>query len=35
VRTLEAAEISLRESRPVHVDEIDVDHVLLSDLVEV
>ncbi|HXJ66870.1 MAG TPA: Gfo/Idh/MocA family oxidoreductase [Actinomycetota bacterium] len=35
VRTLEAAEISLRESRPVHVDEIDMDTVVLSDLVEV
>jgi predicted dehydrogenase len=35
VRTLEAAEISLRESRPVHIDEIDVDEVVLTDLVVV
>ena len=35
VRTLEAVEISLRESRPVHLDEINISDAALSELVEV
>src|SRR5262245_3079043 len=35
VRTLEAAEISLREARPVNLDEVDEDPVILTELLEV